>query len=33
MVLSLYSVINAWRRDLAAKQRAAAYGDVPLGAC
>lgn len=33
MVLSLYSVVRAWRRDLAAAKRAAAYGDVPLGVC
>lgn len=33
MVLSLYSVVRAWRRDRAAEKLAAAYGDVPLGVC
>jgi hypothetical protein len=31
MVLSLYSTIKAWRRDVAAEKAAHAYDDVPLG--
>ena len=31
MVLSLYSIYRAWRRDVAVEKAARAYDGVPLG--